>query len=494
VSRAERQATAAMLQTAPQLRGTEIDSATETTPVMFRKAGRIAVGRDRLLNLLEIGAEPLMLVLSLWAVATWYGAGVDARHIILSIVVFSLTFPGPARLTQSPLRAVRNILFGWLTLAALLFVFGYASGYLAYFDDDELLTWLWFAPLCGVGAHLALRGAAPGIRKLQGGVRRAVIAGMNDQGVELGRRLGRDLYTSVRVAGFFDDREVNRLADAAEFPILGRLADLPQFVKNNHIDTIYLSLPMASQGRIVKLLEALRDTTAAIYFVPDIFVTDLIQGRMDQVGGLPVVGVCETPFSGFNGIVKRASDIVLSLLILALISPLMIAIALAVKLTSPGPAIFRQRRYGLDGTEIVVYKFRTMRVMEDGGAIQQVSKDDERVTPVGAFLRRTSLDELPQFINVLQGRMSIVGPRPHAVAHNEMYRKVIKGYMQRHMVKPGVTGWAQVNGYRGETENLEKMKRRVEYDLDYLRNWSPRLDLYIIAKTVWVVLRGTNAY
>jgi putative colanic acid biosynthesis UDP-glucose lipid carrier transferase len=212
------------------------------------------------------------------------------------------------------------------------------------------------------------------------------------------------------------------------------------------------------------------------------------------VGGLPVVGVCETPFSGFNGIVKRASDIVLSLLILALISPLMIAIASAIKLTSPGPAIFRQRRYGLDGTEIVVYKFRTMRVMEDGAAIQQVCKDDERVTPVGAFLRRTSLDELPQFVNVLQGRMSIVGPRPHAVAHNEMYRKVIKGYMQRHMVKPGITGWAQVNGYRGETEDLEKMKRRVEYDLDYLRNWSPRLDLYIIAKTVWVVLRGTNAY
>ena len=215
---------------------------------------------------------------------------------------------------------------------------------------------------------------------------------------------------------------------------------------------------------------------------------------MDTVGGLPVVGVCETPFSGMNGVIKRGSDIVLSLLILLLTAPLMFAIAVAVKFSSPGPAIFRQRRYGLDGSEIVVYKFRTMRVMEDGGTIQQVSKDDERVTRVGAFLRRSSLDELPQFVNVLQGRMSIVGPRPHAVAHNEMYRKLVKGYMQRHKVKPGVTGWAQVNGLRGETETLEKMKARIEYDLDYLRNWSLRLDLYIIAKTVWVVLRGDNAY
>jgi putative colanic acid biosynthesis UDP-glucose lipid carrier transferase len=469
-------------------------SAPTTAPVIFRKAGRIAVGRDRLLNLLEILVEPLMLVVTLWAVATYFEARIDARHIILSIVVFSLTFPGPARLAQSPLRAIRNILLGWTTLALLLFVFGYASGYLAYFDDEEILTWLWIAPLCQVGAHLALRAAAPAIRELQGGVRRAVIAGMNDQGMELARRLRHDSYMSVGVAGFFDDRRSNRLMDPDEFPILGNLVDLPQFVNRNRVDLIYLSLPMASQERIVKLLEALRDTTASIYFVPDIFVTDLIQGRMDSVGGIPVVGVCETPFSGLNGVVKRASDIVLSMLILFAMSPLMIAIALVVKLTSPGPAIFRQRRYGLDGSEIVVYKFRTMRVMEDGGAIQQVSKEDSRVTLLGAFLRRTSLDELPQFINVLQGRMSIVGPRPHAVAHNELYRKLIKGYMQRHKVRPGVTGWAQVNGFRGETNTLDKMKRRIEYDLDYLRNWSLRLDLYIIAKTIWVVLRRDNAY
>ena len=224
------------------------------------------------------------------------------------------------------------------------------------------------------------------------------------------------------------------------------------------------------------------------------FVTDLIQGRVDSVSGMPVLGVFDSPFSGVNGLLKRASDIVLSLLILVSIFPLLLLLALLVKLTSPGPAIFRQRRYGLDGEEIVVYKLRTMTVTEDGDSIRQCGKRDPRVTPLGAFLRRSSLDELPQLVNVLQGRMSLVGPRPHAVAHNELYRKLIKGYMQRHKVRPGLTGWAQVNGLRGETQSVEKMKARIDYDLDYLRNWSLRLDLSIIAKTVCIVLTGRNAY
>jgi putative colanic acid biosynthesis UDP-glucose lipid carrier transferase len=212
------------------------------------------------------------------------------------------------------------------------------------------------------------------------------------------------------------------------------------------------------------------------------------------VAGLPVVAVCESPFTGFNGVIKRTSDIVLSCLILLLIAPIMLIVALGVKLGSPGPVIFKQRRYGLDGREIVVYKFRSMTVTEDGGNIQQAQKNDKRVTPLGAILRKTSLDELPQFINVLQGKMSIVGPRPHAVAHNEQYRKLIDGYMVRHKVKPGITGWAQVNGYRGETELLEKMKKRIDFDLDYLRHWSLRLDLYIILKTVQVLIKDKHAY
>src|ERR671937_1490450 len=251
---------------------------------------------------------------------------------------------------------------------------------------------------------------------------------------------------------------------------------------------------MASPPPLLKGLGGVRHTTASIYFVPDIFVFDLIQARVDTIGDLPVVAVCETPFYGFNGLVKRVSDYVLATLILICIAPLMIAIAIGVKLSSPGPVLFKQRRYGVDGRKIVVYKFRTMTVVEDGEVIKQATKDDRRVTPFGAFLRKTSLDELPQFINVLQGRMSVVGPRPHAVSHNELYRKLIRGYMIRHKVRPGITGLAQVNGYRGETDTVEKMKARIEYDLAYLRNWSLVLDLQIILKTIVVVLKKQNAY
>jgi putative colanic acid biosysnthesis UDP-glucose lipid carrier transferase len=463
-------------------------------PVVFRKATRMPVGRDQLLNMLEYFLGPLALAVSLWGVALAVDGSLAPRYVILSIIVFSLTFPGPAFLTLSLLSVFRRIVVSWLAITGLLFVFGFASGYLDYFGHEVLMTWWWLAPTSELISHLVLRRAAPTIMRWQGQGRRAIIAGMNAQGVELIRRLGDDPYSRIDVVGFFDDRNDARISQRTGLPILGNLSTLPAFARDNHIDVIYISLPMASQPRIVSLLDGLHDTTASIYFVPDIFVTDLIQGRIDSVGGLPIVAVCESPFTGLNGIVKRVSDIILSLLILALIAVPMIAIAIAVKLSSPGPVIFRQRRYGLDGNEFIVYKFRTMKTLDDGAIVAQAQKDDERVTEIGRFLRRASLDELPQFINVLQGRMSIVGPRPHAVAHNEIYRKLIKGYMLRHKVKPGITGWAQVNGYRGETEVLEKMKARIDYDLEYLRNWSLRLDLHIIAKTVLVVLGEKNAY
>jgi putative colanic acid biosynthesis UDP-glucose lipid carrier transferase len=242
------------------------------------------------------------------------------------------------------------------------------------------------------------------------------------------------------------------------------------------------------------VLDDLKDTTASIYFVPDMFVTDLIQGRSGSVCGMPVIAVCETPFRGSNGAAKRASDIVISLLVLLLVSPILLAIAIAIKLGSPGPVIFKQRRYGLDGKEIMVYKFRSMTVTEDGDkSYTQVVRGDARVTRLGALLRKTSLDELPQFLNVLEGKMSVVGPRPHAIAVNEQYRKLISGYMIRHKVKPGITGWAQVNGYRGG-DDLVHMRHRIEYDLDYLRNWTLRLDLYIIFRTVKVVFNDTKAF
>jgi putative colanic acid biosysnthesis UDP-glucose lipid carrier transferase len=301
-------------------------------------------------------------------------------------------------------------------------------------------------------------------------------------------------WSDIELVGCFDDRRPGQPRGSKRHRYLGRLDDLPGYANAHRIDLIYLSLPMATQPRTTGLLDALKDTTASVYFVPDMFVTDLIQGRSDSVCGVPVISVCETPFRGLDGVLKRASDIALASVALLLLSPVMLVAAIAVKVSSPGPVIFRQRRYGLGGEEIIVYKFRSMTVTEDGDRIQQARRNDERVTRVGAFLRRTSLDELPQLVNVLQGRMSVVGPRPHAVAHNEMYRGLIKSYMLRHKVRPGITGWAQVNGLRGETDTLEKMEARVRCDLEYLRNWSLRLDLLIIWRTVLVLFRDASAY
>ena len=191
---------------------------------------------------------------------------------------------------------------------------------------------------------------------------------------------------------------------------------------------------------------------------------------------------------------KRATDLVLAIVTLAALWPLLICLAFAVRISSRGPVLFKQKRYGMNGEEIVVYKFRTMTVCEDGAVVTQARKDDHRVTPVGRFLRSTSLDELPQILNVLEGTMSFVGPRPHAVAHNELYRTLISGYMIRHKVRPGITGWAQVNGARGETPTIDRMQQRVWYDIEYLRNWSLWLDLRILAKTVVQVIRQENAY
>ena len=286
----------------------------------------------------------------------------------------------------------------------------------------------------------------------------------------------------------------DRLHVDASASRLGGLKSVAAYVREHGVREVYITLPLGSQPRIVELLESVQGTTASLFFVPDVFGISIIQGRLQDMNGVPVVGICETPFTGTNELVKRISDIVLAAIILVLITPVLLAIAAGVKLSSPGPVIFKQRRNGLDGGEIVVYKFRSMTSQDNGSVVQQATKGDARITRFGAFIRRTSLDELPQFVNVLQGRMSIVGPRPHAVAHNEQYRQLIKAYMVRHKVKPGITGWAQVNGHRGETDTIEKMQARVEYDLEYLRNWSLGLDLQIIARTIRLLFFDRNAY
>jgi len=437
--------------------------------------------------------DPFLAVLTYVVVAIAHREPFVGKDLILCLIVFSLMFPGDVPLAENRRGRLREIVAGWAVVVGILLFFGWATTYLRDFFWDALVAWAISVPVALYAAHRLLPRIAPRLFALEG-YRTAVIVGANDLGQRLAEQFRSKPLLGVRFAGFFDDRAPQRLGLAAADGLLGRIADLPDHVRRHNVGAIFIALPKSSQPRILGLLESLYDTTASIYFVPDIFIYDLIQARIDDVDGIPIVAVCESPFHGLNAVAKRVEDLVLASIILILAAPLLAALAVGVKVSSPGPVIFRQRRYGIDGKEITVYKFRSMRVMEDGAQILQARRDDPRITRFGAFLRRTSLDELPQFVNVLQGRMSIVGPRPHAVTHNEQYRKLIDGYMIRHKVKPGITGLAQVNGYRGETDSVEKMKGRVEYDLQYLRNWSLRLDLAIIVKTVLVPATGRNAY
>lgn len=387
-----------------------------------------------------------------------------------------------------------SVIGNWLVLFAILLILGYATKTSAGFSRKVLFTWLIVTPSLIVVTRIVIGQIILRITMSASNARSVVIAGANELAGSLAQKIKADRYIGMSLKGLFDDRSEERLADTTSGQLLGRLQDLPVYVKQHAIDLIFIALPIRNVQRVTDLLDELHDTTASIYFVPDVFVFDLIQCRTSNIDGLPVVALCETPFYGTQGITKRVSDFTIALLILILTSPLLLAIAIAIKATSPGSVIFSQRRYGLDGREILVYKFRSMTVSEDSEFVPQATRHDERVTPVGAILRKYSLDELPQFVNVLQGRMSVVGPRPHAVTHNEEYRQLIKGYMVRHKVSPGITGLAQVRGFRGETSNLDAMRGRVECDLEYLRNWSLSLDIKIILKTVVMMFRDKAAY
>lgn len=383
------------------------------------------------------------------------------------------------------------ILLRWFMMVAVLLAIGYVTGFSKLFNVYVLLQWATLTPLALIVVHLGSRALYYRLFVHKKTFDKAVIIGVNEVSVALAKNLAEQAHYEIDCVGFFDDR-APRMREKID--LLGDIKATCKFVKEQKIKVVFISLPMNSQDRVDALLEGLRDTTVSIYYLPDVRMANMIQSRSFAIEGVPVIALCESPFTGQKAIIKRTSDIVLSILILILISPILLICAIGVRLSSPGPVLFRQKRYGLDGEEISVYKFRSMTVCENGAKVVQATRGDARITRFGAFLRAKSLDELPQFINVLQGRMSIVGPRPHAVAHNELYRKQVEGYMIRHKVRPGITGWAQVNGARGETDTIEKMEKRVAYDLDYLRNWSLAMDLLIILKTVGIVIKDENAY
>ncbi|HBT9290547.1 TPA: undecaprenyl-phosphate glucose phosphotransferase, partial [Klebsiella pneumoniae] len=335
-----------------------------------------------------------------------------------------------------------------------------------------MLEWYFFVCLGVVICRMSIRAGARFIRTLGYNTRRIAIAGSMPVAINLAKSFIDEPWLGFVVVGIYD----NKIVKNNEIEYKGDFNKLIVDAKAGELDRIYLAMSMSDEIEMRELIRNLTNTTCSVILIPDIFTFNILQSRTEEVNGVPVVPLFDTPINGINMVFKRLEDIFLSLLIIILISPILLVIAVAVKVSSPGPVIFKQKRYGMDGKAIKVWKFRSMTVMENDTLVKQATKNDVRVTKVGSFLRKTSLDELPQFFNVLSGKMSIVGPRPHAVAHNEQYRNIIEGYMLRHKVKPGITGWAQINGWRGETDTIDKMEKRIEYDLEYIREWSIWLD------------------
>ena len=466
------------------------------------KAVRFGSQEPAVLTLVKSNVLPLSVVLMLAVCARISGQALSQQFWGLALVTFLLSaqvftpldLSNQARPTGRTRRAATRIVLEWSCVCGILFLLKIAFK-ANVLPREVLLGWYFATPIALLIVDSLSIPIAKRIARERSAAERYVIIGANDVGLELSRRIAQS-HGGGRSFGFLDYRDTSRLPDIGDNPIRGNCAahDFAEFVRRNLITRVYLALPLSTSPRIEELLKELRDTTTSVYFVPNVFAFDLVQARCVEINGMPAFSICDSPLNGMSGLWKRAFDMLFATVLLLLFWPAFLAIAAAIKVSSPGPALFKQRRYGLNGEEILVYKFRSMTVCEDGAVVAQAKRCDRRVTPVGSLLRRTSMDELPQILNVLEGKMSFVGPRPHAVAHNEEYRKLINGYMIRHKVRPGITGWAQVNGLRGETSTVDKMHRRIQYDLDYLKNWSLVLDLKIIVRTALTVLRHRNAY
>lgn len=399
----------------------------------------------------------------------WRGVSVD-KEVMCAILTWLITIP---------------------VLVTVVALFGIGSITIPF-----LTRWLALTLACMTITRVALRGVQAFLRKRGYNTRGFAVIGVNDLAFRVAKNIENTPEMGLNLKGFYDDRSEDRTPeiDPRIGEQIGDMDELIEHARSGEVSMIYITFPMRAENRIRSILDRLADTTASVYLVPDFFVFELLHSRWTDIGGLPAVSVFENPFYGVDGIVKRVLDVIVAGILLLVLSIPMIIIAILVKSSSSGPVFFRQKRYGLDGREILVWKYRSMKVCENGAAVKQATRNDSRITPIGGILRKTSLDELPQLFNVLNGTMSLVGPRPHASAHNEQYRSQIHGYMLRHKVRPGITGLAQVNGYRGETDTLEKMERRVECDHQYIREWSLLMDIKILFRTIFVVFSKQNAY
>jgi putative colanic acid biosynthesis UDP-glucose lipid carrier transferase len=447
--------------------------------------------------------DSLLILFTLWLANLSFQHQWNQRLTLVAVIAigFFILVGESSELYRSwPRSSMRQLVAKiakvWLVTVALLFVLGWATKMTGVYSRLVMGTWLLIVPLLLIFYRYLIDSFLQTYLKSGRNRRRVAIVGLTQSAKQVFDEISNGPSLGLKVVGVFADSGKNRRSGERdwEVEVSGSIDELCKRAKNADFDVIYIALRLREEKRIADILESLADSTASVYLVPEFFVSNLMQMRWSTLGSMPTISVVETPFYGVDGWLKRWEDLLLGGVLLAMAALPMLVIATGIKLTSKGPVFFRQMRYGLDGRKISVWKFRSMTVCEDGREVVQAQKDDSRVTNIGRLLRRTSLDELPQFFNVLRGDMSIVGPRPHAVAHNEQYRSLIRGYMIRHKVKPGITGWAQINGWRGETDTLEKMKKRIDYDLWYIQNWSVWLDIKIMFLTVISGISGENAY
>lgn len=418
---------------------------------------------------------------------------------LLTVLYFQLWGLYRVPILQRAFHQLGRLFAAWSSVFLTMMV----AGFLLKITDDISRVWIVSWYLGGFGILLASRvaiGVAVRHWMKTGRLeRRVVILGGGERGLRLIEALQASSANDIKICGVFDDRGDQRVPEKiAGYPKLGTVDELVRFARSNRIDLLIMALPLSAERRLLEMMRKVWVLPVDIRLSALDAPLRMTPGTYSYVGNVPFYNLYDKPLSDWDHVLKVIEDRVLAAFFLLVLSPLFLIIAVAIKLESKGPVFFKQRRYGFNNELVEVYKFRTLKHEDtDKDAAKLVTANDDRVTRVGRFLRRSSFDELPQFITVLKGGMSIVGPRPHAIlakAGDELYGDVVDGYFARHRVKPGITGWAQINGWRGETDTREKIQHRTEHDLYYIENWSLLFDLYIIARTPWSMLAGENAF
>ena len=464
-------------------------------------AGNLLLGVSLALRAADLAVAPLFAFISY---VIWHRAWDVPGNYLLAILISVLLIANygqvarlyePANLSRTTLQLSR-VTATWLAVMVTLITIAFVTKTSESYSRGWLLIWVVLTLFAFIAVRIVLLVRISRWRQSGHLNQNIVIVGAGDYGQRLIRELRENGDTMLNIVGIFDRRHTRVPPEIDGVPVRGDIDALLRFVRSARVDEIIVALPWRSGDSLTELVQSLRSVPVNVKWCPETIAFQLPVRGLANLGGVSMISLFDRPLAGTGSIAKSVEDRVGAALLLVALSPVMLLIALAVRLDSAGPVLFRQTRYGFNNEEFTVFKFRTMRIdtANPAAALEQARRNDPRITKVGRFLRRTSLDELPQLLNVLKGEMSLVGPRPHAVAHNEQYSRIIDEYFSRHRVKPGITGWAQINGLRGETDTAEKMRKRVEYDVYYIDHWSLLFDIRILFLTLFVGFINRNAY